>query len=81
MLIDAHSHWLPEEIISNAHFFHKGWGDIEEQLKIMDAVGIQQAVLSYPTSDAHLKFGSISQVAHIYNDNVGQILKKYPATW
>jgi predicted TIM-barrel fold metal-dependent hydrolase len=78
MLIDAHSHWLPEEIISNAHFFHKGWGDIEEQLKIMDAVGIQQAVLSYPTSDAHLKLGSISQVAHIYNDNVGQILKKYP---
>ena len=78
MLIDAHSHWLPDEIITNAHFFHKGWGDIEAQLKMMDEAGIDAAVLSYPTSDAHLKLGSISQVAHIYNDNVSQILKRYP---
>ncbi|MFA4992354.1 MAG: amidohydrolase family protein [Candidatus Omnitrophota bacterium] len=78
MLIDAHSHWLPEEIITNAHFFHKGWGDIEAQLKMMDEAGITAAVLSYPTSDAHLKLGSISEVAHIYNDNVAKILKRYP---
>jgi predicted TIM-barrel fold metal-dependent hydrolase len=78
MLIDAHSHWLPDEIISNAHFFHKGWGDIEAQLKMMDEAGIDAAVLSYPTSDAHLKLGSISEVAHIYNDNVAEILKRYP---
>ncbi len=78
MLIDAHSHWLPDEIISNAHFFHKGWGDIEAQLKMMDKAGIDKAVLSYPTSDAHLKLGSISQVAHLYNDNVARVLKAYP---
>ena len=77
MLIDAHSHWLPDEIITNSHFFHKAWGDIESQLKMMDAAGIQRAVLSYPTTDAHLKLGSISLVAHIYNDNVGQIIKRY----
>jgi len=77
MLIDAHSHWLPDEIITNSHFFHKGWGDIEAQLKMMDEAGIQRAVLSYPTTDAHLKLGSISQVAHIYNDQVGQILKRF----
>ncbi len=78
MLIDAHSHWLPDEIITNAHFFHKGWGDIQGQLAIMDALGINRAVLSYPTSDAHLKLGSISQVARIYNDNVAKILKAHP---
>ena len=78
MLIDAHSHWLPDEIISNAHFFHKGWGDIEAQLKMMDDSGIDAAVLSYPTTDAHLKLGSISRVARIYNDNVAKILKAYP---
>ncbi|MCK9572371.1 MAG: amidohydrolase family protein [Candidatus Omnitrophica bacterium] len=78
MLIDAHSHWLPDEIISNAHFFHKGWGNIEAQLKNMDACGIAAAVLSYPTSDAHLKLGSGSAVAKIYNDNVSEILKRYP---
>jgi uncharacterized protein len=78
MLIDAHSHWLPNEIISNSHFFHKGWADIEGQLKVMDEAGIDAAVLTYPTTDAHLKLGSISQVAHIYNDNVAEILKAYP---
>lgn len=77
MLIDAHSHWLPDEIITNSHFFHKGWGQIETQLKMMDDSGIDAAVLSYPTTDAHLKLGSISEVAHIYNDNVGRILKAY----
>ena len=78
MLIDAHSHWLPEEIVTSSHFFHKGWTNIEGQLKIMDALGIDAAILSYPTTDAHLKLGSISQVAHIYNDNVAKILKAYP---
>ena len=78
MLIDAHSHWLPDEIITSSHFFHKGWGDIEAQLKMMDAAEIDMAVLSYPTTDAYLKLGSISEVAHIYNDNVGKILERYP---
>jgi predicted TIM-barrel fold metal-dependent hydrolase len=77
-IIDAHSHWLPEEIISNAHFFSKSWGDIEAQLAIMEDAGIDQAVLSYPTSDAHLKLGSISLVARIFNDNVAKIIKSYP---
>ncbi len=77
-IIDAHSHWLPEEIINNAHFFSKAWGDIESQIKKMDEAGISKAVLSYPTTDAHLKFGSLSMAAHIYNDSVAQILKRYP---
>ena len=78
MIIDAHSHWLPEKIINNAHFFHKGWSDIEAQVKMMEESGISKAVLSYPTSDAHLKLGSISEVATIYNNNIAKILKQYP---
>jgi len=77
-IIDSHSHWLPEKIIENAHFFHRGWHDIEAQARMMEESGIEKALLSYPTSDAHLKLGSISEVAHIYNDNVGKILKHYP---
>ncbi len=77
-IIDAHSHWLPEEIISNAHFFSKAWGDIEAQVKMMDESGIDKAALTYPTSDAHLKIGSISKVAYLYNDNVAKIIKRYP---
>jgi len=78
MIIDSHSHWLPEEIINNAHFFSKSWGDIESQVEMMREKGIDRAVLSYPTSDAHLKIGSISQVARIYNDNVSGIIRRYP---
>lgn len=78
MVIDAHSHWLPEGIINNAHFYHKGWGEIESQLRVMDGAGINKAVLSYPTSDAHLKLGSISEVVRIFNDHVSRIIRKYP---
>ena len=77
-LIDAHSHWLPQDIINNAHFFSKAWGDIEAQIAIMEDAGIDQAVLSYPTSDAHLKLGSFSLVSRIFNDNIAQIIKRYP---
>jgi len=78
MIIDSHSHWLPEEIITNSHFFSKSWGDIEAQIKIMDENGIDKAVLTYPTSDAHLKLGGFSKVARIYNDNVAKIIRRYP---
>jgi predicted TIM-barrel fold metal-dependent hydrolase len=76
MIIDAHSHWLPEEIINNAHFYSKIWGQINSQLEIMARAGIDKAVLSYPTSDAHLKLGGALEVAQAYNDNVAAIIKQ-----
>ena len=78
MIIDSHSHWLPQEIISNAHFFSQAWGDIEAQVKMMNEAGIAQAVLSYPTSDTHVKLGSTLKIARLYNDNVAKIIKRYP---
>jgi predicted TIM-barrel fold metal-dependent hydrolase len=77
MIIDSHSHWLPDEIINNAHFFHKGWGDIEAHLKMMGEAGIDKAVLSYPTSDAHMKLGD-GEVVRTFNNNVAKILKVHP---
>ncbi|MFA5410861.1 MAG: amidohydrolase family protein [Candidatus Omnitrophota bacterium] len=77
MIIDSHSHWLPKEIIENAHFFHKGWGDLEAQIKMMTEAGIDKAVLSYPTSDAHLKLGSISLTSRIYNDYVAKLCRHH----
>jgi len=78
MIIDSHSHWLPEEIISNAHFYSKAWGEIRAQIEMMKSAGIDRAVLSYPTSDAHIKLGGLSQVAQVYNDNVADIIKQAP---
>ncbi|MFH0811845.1 MAG: amidohydrolase family protein [Pseudomonadota bacterium] len=78
MIIDAHSHWLPEDIIAHAHFFSKAWSDIEAQIMMMDEAGIDKALLSYPTSDAHIRLGGINEVARIYNDRVAEVLKKFP---
>lgn len=77
MILDSHCHWLPQQIIQNAHFYSKAWGDIEAQVKMMSDFGIDKCVLSYPTSDAHLKLGGSQQVAKIFNDNVGDILKSF----
>lgn len=78
MIIDAHCHWLPGEIIAGAHFFSKAWGDIEAGLSSMEASGIDAAVLTYPSSDAHLKLGGYAAVAEIFNANAALLVKKYP---
>ncbi|MFA5090598.1 MAG: amidohydrolase family protein [Candidatus Omnitrophota bacterium] len=78
MIIDSHSHWLPQEIINNAHFFSPAWGDIEAQIEMMDETGIDKAVLSYPTSDAHMKMGSLSDLCRVYNKAVSEAIQRYP---
>ena len=78
MIIDSHCHWLPDSIISNAHFYSKAWGDIEAQVALMDKSGVDKAVLTYPTSDAHLKLNGIKELCRIYNDNVAKVIKRFP---
>ncbi|MFH0877326.1 MAG: amidohydrolase family protein [Candidatus Omnitrophota bacterium] len=77
MIIDAHSHWLPQDIIDNAHFFSRAWGNIEAQVEAMDQAGVDKAVLSYPTSDAHLRMGGLEKIVEIYNERVGSILRRW----
>ena len=45
---------------------------------MMDEAGIDKAVLSYPTSDAHVKVGSLKEVTRIYNDAVARIITRFP---
>ncbi len=78
MIIDAHSHWLPQEIINSAHFYSKVWGDVETQLKAMDEAGVDRAVLSYPTSDAFVRLGGFREVAEVYNGRVAEVLRRFP---
>jgi aminocarboxymuconate-semialdehyde decarboxylase len=78
MILDGHSHWLPEEIIAQAHFYSRAWGDIENQLAMMDEAGVDRAVLSYPTTDAAAKLGGAREVARIYNRTVSAITKRFP---
>lgn len=78
MMFDAHAHWLPREIIDNAHFFSDAWGDIERQLALMDKFHIEKALILYPTSDAYKQMGGLAEVARIYNNSIAELVKKYP---
>ena len=78
MMFDAHAHWLPREIIDNAHFFSPAWGDIKRQLALMDKFHIERALLLYPTSDAYQQMGGLAEVARIYNNSIAEVVKRYP---
>ena len=77
-MFDAHSHWLPKEIIEKAHFFSPAWGDIENQLAIMDRFHIDRALILYPTSDAYIQMGGLKEVARVYNNAVAEVVNRYP---
>ena len=78
MMIDAHAHWLPREIIEKAHFFSPAWGDMEKQLSLMDKFHIERALLLYPTSDAYKQMGGSAEVARVYNNSIAEVVKRYP---
>ncbi len=77
-MFDAHSHWLPGEIIEKAHFFSPAWGDIESQLAIMDRFHIDRALILYPTSDAYKQMGGLKEVAKVYNNAIAEVVNRHP---
>ncbi len=78
MLIDAHSHYIPPTIAQNTAFFKQFWSDADAQLKLMDAHRVDQALLLYPTTDAHLNMGGWSKVSSIYNQDIANLVKAHP---
>lgn len=79
MIIDSHSHYLPEEILKWASFYSETFSDIEDRIGIMDEVGIDKALLTYPTTDASRR-AKVSEVeiSKIFNDRIAEVIKKYP---
>ena len=78
MTIDAHSHYMPPEVAANTAFFKEFWSDADKHLRLMDEYYIDQAVLLYPTSDAHLNMGGWQGVCKIYNQRIAELVKKHP---
>ena len=67
-IIDCHFHLLPKEIADRASFYHKGWMDMNSHLNMMDSSNISRAVISYPTTDAHINANEKEiTVARLYN--------------
>ena len=77
MTIDAHSHYMPPEVAQNTAFFKQFWSDSANQLRLMDEYFIDQAVLLYPTSDAHLNMGGWLPVCKIYNQRISELVKTH----
>ena len=77
-IIDAHSHYMPPEVAAHTAFFKEHWSDAPKQLACMDRLGIEQAVLLYPTSDAHVQMGGWQKVCAVYNLKISELVKKCP---
>jgi aminocarboxymuconate-semialdehyde decarboxylase len=77
MTIDSHSHYMPPEVAVHTAFFKEHWSDANKQLSLMDEYHITQAVLLYPTSDAHLNMGGWQAVCKIYNQKIAQLVGEH----
>ena len=77
MTIDAHSHYMPPEVAAHTAFFKEHWSDLDLQLRLMDEYHIDQAVLLYPTSDAHLNMGGWQGVCKIYNQKIAELVRTH----
>ncbi|MBI4309882.1 MAG: amidohydrolase [Candidatus Omnitrophica bacterium] len=78
MTIDAHSHYMPPQVAQNTAFFKQFWSDADGQLRLMDEHHVSQAVLLYPTSDAHINMGGWGNVCAVYNQAISDLVKQYP---
>lgn len=78
MTIDSHSHYMPPEVARHTAFFKEHWSDAQAQLRLMDEYHVAQALLLYPTSDAHLNMGGWPAVCKIYNQRISQLVAANP---
>jgi predicted TIM-barrel fold metal-dependent hydrolase len=77
MIIDSHSHFMPEPIAQKTAFFKVNWSDIDKQLAVMDQLGIQKSLLLYPTSDAHLELGGWDKVCDLFNPAIADVARTH----
>jgi predicted TIM-barrel fold metal-dependent hydrolase len=69
---------MPPDVAQHTAFFKMGWSDIDRQLSIMDQCGIEQALLLYPSTDAHLNMGGWSKVCRVYNQAISNVVQEHP---
>jgi aminocarboxymuconate-semialdehyde decarboxylase len=74
MIFDSHFHLLPDEVIKHASFYNGSWGGMDGHLRAMEQAGVSRALISYPTTDFHLKAAlSETDGARVYNGAVKEI--------
>ncbi|MGA2192179.1 MAG: amidohydrolase family protein [Nitrospirota bacterium] len=75
-VFDAHFHLLPDAVLRHASFYNEGWGGVDVHIRSMDDSGVARALISYPTTDFHLKKGVTElAAAREYNDAANALCK------
>ena len=75
-LCDAHIHYIPEELSVHTTFYKGAWTDKQKLFEHLDTHNIEKALLVYPSTDAHLKLGSMAAACDLYNKALEGILKE-----
>lgn len=78
-IIDGHAHFIPPEVARHTTFYKSNWSDLGRQIDMMDENNIGKALLLYPTTDAHIQMGSMTQVCSLYNDCLADVIRQYPS--
>ncbi|MFH1771616.1 MAG: amidohydrolase family protein [Candidatus Omnitrophota bacterium] len=76
MLCDAHVHYIPEELSVHTAFYKGVWTDKEKLYAFINEHGIEHALLVYPSTDAHLKLGSLSNICNLYHSALEKVIKE-----
>jgi predicted TIM-barrel fold metal-dependent hydrolase len=66
MIYDAHIHFIPPELSRHTSFYKGVWADKSKLFSYLEQNNIKRALVTYPSTDAHLKLGE-QKVCQIYN--------------
>jgi predicted TIM-barrel fold metal-dependent hydrolase len=66
MIYDAHIHFIPPELSRHTSFYKGIWADKSKLFSYLEQNNIEKALVTYPSTDAHLKLGE-QKVCQIYN--------------
>ncbi len=75
MICDAHIHFIPKELSEHTSFYKGVWADKDKLFSYLEQNNIAKALLTYPSTDAHLKLGN-QKVCKIYNKAQQDLIKE-----
>ncbi|MCF7869910.1 MAG: amidohydrolase [Candidatus Omnitrophica bacterium] len=77
MIYDAHIHFIPKEISDQTSFYKGVWADKSKLFSYLEQNDIEKALLTYPSTDAHLQLEQ-KKVCQIYNKAQEELIKENP---
>ncbi|MFO8052357.1 MAG: amidohydrolase family protein [Candidatus Omnitrophota bacterium] len=77
MINDAHIHFIPKEISEQTSFYKGIWADKSKLFSYLEQNNIEKALVTYPSTDAHLQLG-YKKICQIYNKAQEELIRENP---